>query len=188
MNGLMMMRAGVAVVVGVGLGTSGLWTSRAESAPAVTAAPDKAAAPRTATVHFTYQRQEVKACKLATVEGQKQCTPTLSPVAKETQVTLSPKSKSGQKATDGRVDIDVTFQKQTEKQSMDVVLPAGNWSLSWTVAGSRLTEQFFVVPSDDFDASLELVEGACRVAGNACVVDAGKRSRSIEIPDERLTQ
>lgn len=129
-----------------------------------------------------YLRQKATSCKrVPPNEDGEVCQPVLAPAPKETKVVLKP---TGDMA--GRKDVTVTFASQAKKQSKDVRVTPGKWTLEWTVAGSKLKERFFVVSGDEFDITLETTEGSCAAKGKGCALAADKKVRSVEIPEERM--
>jgi len=140
----------------------------------------KKAEPGSVRIH--YLRQKATQCKrIPPNEDGEVCQAVLAPAPKETKIVLKP---TGEVA--GRKDVTVTFVSQATKQSKDVRVAPGKWSLEWTVAGSKLKERFLVVAGDEFDITLESVQGACAPKGKACTLAEDKKVRSVEIPEERM--
>jgi hypothetical protein len=166
-------------------GLTGMLLAFVVMSPAGQAAPPEKKAPGAVRVH--YERHKTTECKrIAPPKDGEQCEATVAPAATAADIVFQPTGAEGEPATDGRKEAKVSFAKNADKQTKEVSLAAGKWTLVWTAAGAKLKERFFVVAGDEFDITVEGTDGACKASGNKCSVDDGKKSRSIEIPEERL--
>lgn len=82
---------------------------------------------------------------------------------------------------DPRQPVSVRIPGGTSPQSARVRLRAGTWQIDWK--GHKAHERFLVGDGDEFRVLLTTRTGRCHKVKRACVLDPGKTTRTVRIPD-----
>ena len=136
-------------------------------------------------VRITHEAKKVLACEKVEEDGAHKCRPSkLEPAKSGAKLKLNPIAAGDDEGKASSDSLTFDLDDKPGKQAHTVSLRPGNWELVWEGA-AVLRDKFSVQESDEFDVALETQQGVCKPKADQCVVEAGKKHQSVEIPTER---
>ncbi|HTM46655.1 MAG TPA: hypothetical protein VL137_16985 [Polyangiaceae bacterium] len=159
-------------------------TGSAADAPkdAPSAAPGNSAKPpKPGKIKLTHEARTVIACEKTVEDDKAQCSASqFDPAKSGAKVKISPLGDDDS----GREAVSVELDNQVGKQENEITLAVGDWEIVWQ-GDTTVRDKFSVKRADKFEIALITEVGVCKLKGEECSLDKGKRRQSIEIPTER---
>jgi hypothetical protein len=148
---------------------------------APSAAPNGTKPPKPGKIKLTHEARTVVACERTVEDDKPQCSASqFDPTKSGAKVKISPLGDDDS----GREAVSVELDNQPGKQENEITLAVGDWEIVWQ-GDTTVRDKFSVKRGDKFEIALITEVGVCKLKGEECSLDKGKRRQSIEIPTER---